>query len=989
MHARQAVSRSFLVVFIFLFMLALAGPAQAAPLAEPGSAAGVPILLQYTASGHVLGFAADKVYLAGLEHALTMAFVNGQSKTPTGEAAASSAGANGTPALGRVTYQDMWPGVDVVYTAAQGGLAESSYIIKAGANPEDIQLAYNTPAQLMADNRLCFAFESGYMTESAPVAFQEINGQRIPVAVRFRLNDGLVGFTLGHYNPEHALTIDPLYTWHAFYGSATWDEGYAVTSDASGNLYVAGYSDASWNGPGAKAPLNTHAGNHDIVVVKLNGTGAYQWHTFHGSNATDYGNAITNDANGNLYVAGYSYATWNGPGSAAPLNAHAGNNDITVLKLNSAGAYQWHTFHGSTESDYGYAVTQKGNGNLYVAGSSYATWNGPGAAAPLNTYSGTRDIVTLKLNISSPGIIVTSNADTQAADGLCTLREAILNSNHNDQSGSSDCPSGGGGTATITFSIPHPNTITLNSQLPAITDDLTIQGLGANQLTISGNDNDRVLSLNPGVFLTLNDLTIAHGQAPSGHGGGVEVAGGNLTVTDCVFSSNQAPGSGGAIHNGGGSLTIQDTTFSNNQADYGGAIASGEGVLSVTRSTFNGNSATTGGGAINNYLSTTHPVTVTSSTFYDNSATAHGGAVYNDNSGTLTIANSTFSVNSAPEGGSLSNAWGATLNVTNCTFSASGTSTSGTLRNFDGTVTLRNSILAYDGGDNCHNSDTLTANTYNLASDTSCGSAKLTTLANLKLGPLQNNGGSTQTMALLAGSSAIGAGNNNTCAFPVGAPSYGAGGYDQSGTHRPQGISCDSGAFEFQSTTSTFNSAGSQDGWVLESGENSAKGGSLDAAATTLRLGDDNARNQYRSILSFETSSLPDNAVIMKVVLKVKKQGVTGGGDPLAVFQGFKAGVKKGFFGTAAALAASDFQALASKTVGPFTPTPASGWYSLDLTGAKAYINKLNANGGLTQVRLFFTLGDNDNSLANYLSLYSGNAGAASRPKLIIEYYLP
>ncbi len=189
-------------------------------------------------------------------------------------------------------------------------------------------------------------------------------------------------------------------------------------------------------------------------------------------------------------------------------------------------------------------------------------------------------------------------------------------------------------------------------------------------------------------------------------------------------------------------------------------------------------------------------------------------------------------------------------------------------------------------------------------------------------------------------------------------------------------------------SVATFRSAGAQDGWILESGENTNKGGTLNSAAATFRLGDDAAKKQYRAILSFKTASLPDNAVITKITLKVKRQGVTGGGNPVNTFQGFMADVKKGMFGTSA-LQAADFQAVANKTVDPLKPTPNGGWYTLNLTGAKAFINKLASNGGLTQIRLRFKLDDNNNAAANYLSLFSGNAPLASRPQLIVEYYVP
>jgi photosystem II stability/assembly factor-like uncharacterized protein len=190
-------------------------------------------------------------------------------------------------------------------------------------------------------------------------------------------------------------------------------------------------------------------------------------------------------------------------------------------------------------------------------------------------------------------------------------------------------------------------------------------------------------------------------------------------------------------------------------------------------------------------------------------------------------------------------------------------------------------------------------------------------------------------------------------------------------------------------TTATFTSLAAEDGWILESGHTSNKGGTLNATATTLRLGDDRAKKQYRAILSFNTGAgLPDTAVITGVTLRLKRQGVSGGGNPVTTFRGFDLDIRNGVFGTAA-LKTSDFGAAASRTFGPFKPSPVGGWYSFDLTGAKASVNRLSTQAGRTQLRLRFKIDDNSNKVANYLSLFSGNAAAAARPQLLVTYYVP
>jgi hypothetical protein len=191
------------------------------------------------------------------------------------------------------------------------------------------------------------------------------------------------------------------------------------------------------------------------------------------------------------------------------------------------------------------------------------------------------------------------------------------------------------------------------------------------------------------------------------------------------------------------------------------------------------------------------------------------------------------------------------------------------------------------------------------------------------------------------------------------------------------------------SKTVTPTSTDSQDGWILESTETSGLGGTLNTTAPTFNLGDDAARKQYLGILSFNTgASLPDTAHITGVTLRVKQNVVAGGGNPVATFQGFMVDIKRGIFGTSA-LQITDFQTLASKTYGPFNTALVGGWYSINLANPDAYINKLATNGGLTQIRLRFKLDDNNNAIANYLSLFSGNAPAASRPQLIVEYTVP
>lgn len=184
--------------------------------------------------------------------------------------------------------------------------------------------------------------------------------------------------------------------------------------------------------------------------------------------------------------------------------------------------------------------------------------------------------------------------------------------------------------------------------------------------------------------------------------------------------------------------------------------------------------------------------------------------------------------------------------------------------------------------------------------------------------------------------------------------------------------------------TALLYSAGANDGWILESTETSLTGGSLDSTATTFLLGDDAQDRQYRAILHFDTSSLPDNAVITSAVLMLRRHS-TVGSNPFTTLGSLRVDLRKVSFGTSA-LQLTDFRIAANKNNVATFGAPVSNWYSGTLSAiGNAFINRT----GSTQFKLYFTTDDNDDLGADFMRFFSGNAGAASRPRLVIQYYLP
>ncbi|MGO9471160.1 MAG: choice-of-anchor Q domain-containing protein, partial [Isosphaeraceae bacterium] len=400
--------------------------------------------------------------------------------------------------------------------------------------------------------------------------------------------------------------------------------------------------------------------------------------------------------------------------------------------------------------------------------------------------------------------------------------------------------------------------ITLTSGELEITENLTIDGPGAGTLTISGDSNSRVFQVSGGVTATISGLTIKDGKAALS-GGGIG-NGGSLKLTDDVFTSNSATGAGGAIYNSAGSLfmtgcsvtgnkaadgdgggiyvaagmvTIQGSTIDNNNAgaQFGGGI-SNLGTLTVTNSTIANNSAADGGGIFNTFSST---LTATNSTICDNNSSVDGGGIFNF--GSMTVTNSTIAGNSASqEGGGIVaiNPGGIPVVVT-----------------FANTIIAGNSLIGPVAGEGPDFFGQVTNDLgYNLIGDASgsTGFTQPSDLLNVNplLGPLQNNGGPTETVALLANSPAIDAGSNSIPGVTI--PTT-----DQRGALRgPAGLNAganvDIGAYEASSSYLVNTAADSNDVGTLRT--------AVGWANVSTNANPENISNPAPNTIVFDTSGV-------------------------------------------------------------------------------------------------------------------------------------
>jgi uncharacterized repeat protein (TIGR01451 family) len=358
-------------------------------------------------------------------------------------------------------------------------------------------------------------------------------------------------------------------------------------------------------------------------------------------------------------------------------------------------------------------------------------------------------------------ITVSGTADLVANDGQCTLREAIMVANADTTV--NECAAGSGDDTIDLSSIT--GIIHLTGPLPDLTSNIVFDGPGASSLTVRRDTggNYRIFAVDTGAIVTISGLTISNGQVVDDHGGGIYNAG-TLTLTNSIISNNNTNtsvafnGHGGGVYNAiTGTLTLNGSTVSNNAIfnaahdGYGGGIYNA-GTLTLNNSTVSGNH-----------------------TYGDH---CHGGGIHNE--GMLTLNNSTIGSHNYASGGNGGGIWNGN----------------------NGIVNLKNSIIAGNmansAGPDCHNTATLISLDYNLVGDNSdCPFTPQTgdqVNVDPLLGELQDNGGPTETRALLLGSPAFDTIPIVSCTDHLGTPIA----TDQRGVARPQGSACDIGAYEAQ-----------------------------------------------------------------------------------------------------------------------------------------------------------------------------------------------
>jgi hypothetical protein len=285
------------------------------------------------------------------------------------------------PIYGRVRYKNVYPGIDLVYYGNNQKL-EYDFAVAPNADPENIQLEIKgaSTIRIDAEGSLILKTEAGEFYFQVPVAYQQDEGRRVPVAGSYSVtNANRVQFHLANYDSRKPLVIDPVLLYSTYLGGSGSEDPSGIAVDVAGNVYVAGSTDSS------DFPLATvgalQAGNTNAYIAKLDPNGSQLIYAdYLGGSSEDYGLALALDGSDNVYVTGCTAS--NDFPIVHPFQATLpGWCSAFLSKISSDGSsLLYSTYFGGNASDFPRSVAIDPLGNMIIAGDTAST-NIPVASA--------------------------------------------------------------------------------------------------------------------------------------------------------------------------------------------------------------------------------------------------------------------------------------------------------------------------------------------------------------------------------------------------------------------------------------------------------------------------------------------------------------------------------------------------------------------------------------------------------------------------------
>lgn len=284
------------------------------------------------------------------------------------------------PETGDLWYKNIHEGIHLTYYFTENGMLKYDLIAEPGSNPDLIQATLDGAEfhEIDRKGRLVIDTPWGKSRDEAPISFVKQQNRQSTIASAYELSSkGRLSFDVD-FEPQkdQSLIIDPLtMSWSTFLHSPTSDDYViAVVRDANNFLYAAGYTETPFFPTTSGVYQGTFGGQIDAYVSKLGPNGDYLvWSTYLGGTEWDMAYALDIDAQGNLYVGGYTASSDFPVTAGAAQEVMRGMSDGFVTKLSPNGnSIGYSTFVGGTDRDYLYDLICTDAGEVYFIGYTFS-----------------------------------------------------------------------------------------------------------------------------------------------------------------------------------------------------------------------------------------------------------------------------------------------------------------------------------------------------------------------------------------------------------------------------------------------------------------------------------------------------------------------------------------------------------------------------------------------------------------------------------------